>query len=138
MHFLKKEKMLFASIFLLVIITAASLANLAHSQQPVPIGSNSSNNDNANAIPLHIQDIPTKKTHVGDIDIAYKTFGNGDPILLINGYSFTMDIWQPTLLGSLSSNHGVIVFDNRGAGNTTSGSEQSPQYRYLQMILLAC
>ena len=79
---------------------------------------------NTNTNTLKIQDIPAKKVHVGDIDIAYKTFGKGDPILLINGYSFTMDSWDPTLLETLASNHTVIVFDNRGIGNTTSGSEQ--------------
>jgi pimeloyl-ACP methyl ester carboxylesterase len=61
---------------------------------------------------------------VGDIDIAYKTFGKGDPILLINGYSFTMDSWDPTLLETLASNHTVIIFNNRGIGNTTSGTKQ--------------
>jgi len=35
-----------------------------------------------------------------------------------------MDSWDSTLLGTLASNHTVIVFDNRGIGNTTSGSEQ--------------
>jgi len=35
-----------------------------------------------------------------------------------------MDSWDSILLGTLASNHTVIVFDNRGIGNTTSGSEQ--------------
>ena len=51
-------------------------------------------------------------------------FGKGDPILLINGYSFAMDSWDSTLLETLASNHTVIIFNNRGIGNTTSGSEQ--------------
>jgi alpha/beta hydrolase fold len=114
--------MLIAGIFSLVIISAP-LANFAYSQ-PSRMSSNSSNDDNTNASTLNIQDIPTKKVHVGDIDIAYKTFGKGDPILLINGYSFTMDSWDPTLLETLASNHTVIIFDNRGIGITTSGSEQ--------------
>ena len=67
------------------------------------------------------QDIETKKIHVGDIDIAYRMFGNGKPILLINGFSAPLDFWDPILLGNLASNHTVIVFDNRGIGNTTSG-----------------
>jgi pimeloyl-ACP methyl ester carboxylesterase len=73
---------------------------------------------------LNVQNIPPKKVHVGDIDIAYKTFGKGDPIILINGYSFAMDSWPPTLLGKLAANHTVIIFDNRGIGNTTSGDER--------------
>ena len=85
-------------------------------------GPDQMNSNTTNSV--NIQDIPAKKVHVGDIDIAYKTFGKGDPILLISGYSFAMDSWDSTLLETLASNHSVIVFDNRGIGNTTSGSEQ--------------
>jgi hypothetical protein len=56
---------------------------------------------------LNIQDIPVKKIHVGDIDIAYKVFGKGDPILLLNGASDGMNAWDPSLPKSLSSNHRV-------------------------------
>ena len=72
---------------------------------------------------LNIQDIPAKKVHVGDIDIAYKMLGKGDPLLLFNGASDTMAAWDPSFLRSLSSNHTVIVFDSRGLGNTTAGSK---------------
>ena len=63
-----------------------------------------------------------KKVHVGDIDIAYKMFGKGDPIILISGYSAPLEFWDSTLLEKLASNHTVITFDNRGLGNTTSGN----------------
>jgi pimeloyl-ACP methyl ester carboxylesterase len=81
-------------------------------------------NSNITTSSLNVQNIPTKKVHVGDIDIAYKTFGKGDPIILINGYSVAMDTWHPTLLEKLAANHTVIIFNNRGMGNTTSGDEQ--------------
>ncbi|MDQ5869859.1 MAG: alpha/beta hydrolase [Thermoproteota archaeon] len=79
---------------------------------------------------LNIQDIPAKKVHVGDIEIAYKMLGKGDPILLFNGGSDGMDAWDPSFPRSLSSNHTVIVFDSRGIGNTTSGSKP---YTYQQL-----
>jgi pimeloyl-ACP methyl ester carboxylesterase len=72
---------------------------------------------------LNIQNIPVKKVHVGDIDIAYKTIGKGDPILLHNGASDGISAWDPAFLSSVSSNHTVIVFDSRGIGNTTTGSK---------------
>ena len=72
---------------------------------------------------VNLQDIPLKKVHVGDIDIAYKMFGKGDPIILFNGASDGMDAWDPSFLTGLSSNHTVIVFDSRGIGNTTTGSK---------------
>ena len=71
----------------------------------------------------NIQSIPAKKVQVGDIEIAYKMLGKGDPILLFNGASDGMDAWDPSFPRSLSSNHTVIAFDSRGLGNTTMGSK---------------
>ena len=86
---------------------------------------NNDNNYSAKVIQNNtsvISDIPTRKVHVGDIDIGYKIFGKGDPILLITGANgVRMDLWNPVLLSQLSSNHTVIIFDNRGVGNTTAG-----------------
>ena len=86
--------------------------------QPVP---NQTNSNTTNSV--NMQDIPLEKVHVGDIDIAYKMFGKGDPIILFNGASDNMDAWDPSFLTGLSSNHTVIVFDSRGIGNTTTGSK---------------
>src|SRR5215203_2868858 len=66
---------------------------------------------------------PVQKVQVGDIDVAYKMFGKGDPIILFNGASDNMDAWDPSFISDLSSNHTVIVFDQRGIGNTTAGSK---------------
>ena len=52
-----------------------------------------------------MQHIPVKKVHVGDIDVAYKMFGKGDPIILFNGASDNMDAWDPSFLTAISSNH---------------------------------
>jgi pimeloyl-ACP methyl ester carboxylesterase len=57
-------------------------------------------------------------------------FGKGDPILLFNGASDSMDAWDPAFLTPISSNHTVIVFDQRGIGNTTVGSKP---YTYQQL-----
>ena len=56
--------------------------------------------------------------------------GKGDPILLFNGASDSIDAWEPSFLRSISSNHTVIVFDSRGLGNTTNGSKP---YTYQQL-----
>ena len=66
--------------------------------------------------------IETKKVRVGDIDIAYKIFGKGKPLILIPGFSMTMDMWDPNMLNRLSSNNTIIIFDNRGVGETTAGN----------------
>lgn len=70
-----------------------------------------------------LDNIDTKKVRVGDIDIAYKIFGKGKPLLLVPGFSMTMDMWDPNMLDRLSSNHTIILFDNRGIGQTTAGDD---------------
>ena len=66
----------------------------------------------------------TEHVQVGDINIAYKRFGQGKPVLFISGTSQTKDAWEPTLLSELAAtNHTVIVFDNRGIGETTVGTK---------------
>ena len=79
---------------------------------------------------VNIQDIPLEKVRVGDIDVAYKMFGKGEPILLFNGASDGMDAWDSSFLTGLSSNHTVIAFDQRGIANTTIGSKP---YTYQQI-----
>lgn len=76
-----------------------------------------------------LDDMPSQKVKVGDIDTAYKQLGklgnaNVNPIVLITGASTTMDMWSPTLLKELSSNRSVIIFDNRGAGESTAGTKE--------------
>jgi pimeloyl-ACP methyl ester carboxylesterase len=80
---------------------------------------NSSNTTNL----VNTQDIPLEKVRVGDIEMAYKMFGKGDPLILHNGASDHMDAWDPALLTRLASNNTVIIFDSRGIGNTTAGTE---------------
>jgi pimeloyl-ACP methyl ester carboxylesterase len=66
----------------------------------------------------------TEHVQVGDINIAYKRFGEGKPILFIAGTSQTKDAWEPTVLSELAAtNHTVIVFDNRGMGETSVGTK---------------
>ena len=80
--------------------------------------------------------MPFEKVRVGDIDVAYKMFGQGDPILLISPAQADMNAWELSAnLSELSSNHTVIVFDSRGVGNTTTGNRPF-SIQQLQMILL--
>jgi pimeloyl-ACP methyl ester carboxylesterase len=80
---------------------------------------NATNNQYVNQSSYNIE---TKKVRVGDIDIAYKMFGEGNPILLIPGFSMTMEMWGPILV-NFAENHTVIIFDNRGIGETTAGNK---------------
>ncbi len=82
---------------------------------------NDKNTDNR-ALPGIANYTEIKTVTVGDIAIAYKVFGEGKPIVLISGSGNVMDVWPPFLLQELSKKHKVVIFDNRGVGNTTSGT----------------
>lgn len=42
----------------------------------------------------------------------------GSPLLMIGGWTDTIANWLPTQLEQLSRQHQVIIFDNRGAGQS--------------------
>ena len=84
---------------------------------------------------LNLFSIPANKTKVGDIDIGYKKIGVGPPILLITGFSASMNNWPPTLISNLSKHHTVYIFDNRGIGNTTLGYKNFTNDQFTQDTL---
>src|SRR5215204_278636 len=109
---MNNHKIVLVALFAVVLAISVSNANPIYGLS----GINATDSPN-------IQNIPVKKVHVGDIDIAYKTFGKGEPILLVSGAGGDMNALDPSTLKVLSSNHTVVVFDNRGVGNTTTGSK---------------
>jgi pimeloyl-ACP methyl ester carboxylesterase len=120
----RKDHLVLIALISTLVITSSSISNYGHfgftkvvygQSDPDQMNSNTTNS-------VNMQDIPLKKVHVGDIDVAYKMFGKGDPIILFSGASDNMDAWDPSLLKGISSNHTVIVFDQRGIGNTTVGT----------------
>ena len=126
MYYPKKSREVVSVIFLFVLIIPTSIIA---TNTPLVYGQTNQSITKNEGL-LNIQDIPAKKVHVGDIDIAYKMLGKGDPVLLFNGASDGMDAWDPSFLEGLSSNHMVIAFDTRGIGNTTTGSKP---YTYQQL-----
>jgi pimeloyl-ACP methyl ester carboxylesterase len=91
----------------------------------IPVAFSQQHNSSFQAEVSTINDIPTQMVKVGDIEIAYKQLGSGSdtPIVLITGCCLTMDMWSPALLKELSKNQTVIIFDNRGAGESTLGTK---------------
>ncbi|TVP41851.1 alpha/beta fold hydrolase [Candidatus Nitrosocosmicus arcticus] len=118
-----RKDYLFIVVFISTLIFSSTtlingFTNVVYGQTNVT-QTNSSNTTNL----VNTQDIPLEKVRVGDIEMAYKMFGKGDPLILHNGASDNMDAWDPALLSRLASNNTVIVFDSRGIGNTTVGTE---------------
>jgi pimeloyl-ACP methyl ester carboxylesterase len=131
-RFVRKDHLVLIAIISTLVIGSPSISNRGYFDitkevygQPAPDQTNSNT-----ASLVNMQDIPLEKVHVGDIDVAYKMFGKGDPIILFNGASDIMDAWDPSFLTEISSNHTVITFDQRGIGNTSSGSKP---YTYQQL-----
>jgi len=58
----------------------------------------------------------TDKTHVNGLEIGYRIYGRGEPLLMIMGYAGEMDVWPPEFVHELSRSYRVILFDNRGMG----------------------
>ena len=50
--------------------------------------------------------------------VAYRALGSGSPLVLITGYSGTMEGWDRRFVDALARHHRVIVFDNGGVGRT--------------------
>ncbi|HEX7207965.1 MAG TPA: alpha/beta hydrolase [Nitrososphaeraceae archaeon] len=82
-----------------------------------------------------IESFPIHKTNVDDIEIEYKDLKNKStsdepgkdriPLLFVPGLRVTMDMWPPTILYELTqSNHRVIVYNNRGTGNSSDGTKE--------------
>jgi 3-oxoadipate enol-lactonase len=54
---------------------------------------------------------------VNDIHLYYETYGQGEPLVLIAGFSADHTAWQE-VVDKFKNNFQVIVFDNRGAGQS--------------------
>jgi pimeloyl-ACP methyl ester carboxylesterase len=59
--------------------------------------------------------MPTIK--VRDARIHYHTYGNGEPLLLITGFSGDLYNWKKTI-PLMDRDYNIIIFDNRGSGHT--------------------
>jgi pimeloyl-ACP methyl ester carboxylesterase len=127
---------LLSSILTLLFLIVSLLNNGLGSLQPEPVYSQGQNISDTSSSSLFssfqskaaiLDNMPSHNVTVGDIDIAYKQIGRPDakPIILITGASATMDMWNPLLLEQLASaNYRVIIFENRGVGESTVGTKE--------------
>jgi len=87
--------LLLAVIITLPTILTTTIANRVYGQQPDQMDLNFTDSSAAN---IQNNTSEEKIVHVGDIDIAYKMSGNGEPILLISGGSADKNAWDPPLI----------------------------------------
>jgi len=60
---------------------------------------------------------------VNNIKIAYEMHGEGEPLILIHGYSYNKSVWTAQI-DSLSKFFKVIVYDLRGSGESSHPEER--------------
>ncbi len=58
------------------------------------------------------------KVKVNDINIYYEIYGEGFPMVMIFGLSVCLKLWDTPVIRALSERFKVLLFDNRGAGQT--------------------
>lgn len=120
------NKKIGAFFFLFLFLVQMTIPNntffkFAFSQNISKTASTTINPLNNQIYKTNSQDI--QKIKVGDITIAYKKFGKGNPLLLIMGFAGGLNTWEPNMTKKLSQNHTVIIFDNRGIGGTSLGNK---------------
>ena len=80
-----------------------------------------------------VESFPLQKASVNDIEIEYKILENKNiggnnkdntPLLFVAGLRITMDMWPPRILNEFAqSNRSVIIYNNRGTGNSSTGTK---------------
>jgi pimeloyl-ACP methyl ester carboxylesterase len=73
---------------------------------------------------------PVRHVRVGDVDLAYRSIGHGEPVVMIMGLGGTMDAWLPQLVDRIGGGRRIVVFDNRGTGRHRPASSRSPSGRW--------
>src|SRR5580700_6106398 len=61
---------------------------------------------------------PVRVAHTRLGDVGYRVVGSGPPLVLIMGYGWTMEDWDPRLVHALARHNRVVMFDNAGVGHT--------------------
>jgi pimeloyl-ACP methyl ester carboxylesterase len=60
--------------------------------------------------------VKTEFAEVAGRKIAYRTLGNGDPMILCNRFRGILDSWDPSFLDQMAKKFKVIIFDYTGIG----------------------
>lgn len=83
--------------------------------------------------PVSISKTPVQYKDVNGVRLAYREWGSGEPVLLIEGFGGTVAngtavtvAWNETFLGILSSQYHVYAYDHRGMGYSSCADGTTP------------
>jgi pimeloyl-ACP methyl ester carboxylesterase len=74
---------------------------------------------------------PDRFAQLGDVRIRYREIGQGEPLVLLHGYSDRVEMWAG-IADSLAQNFRVIALDVRGFGLSTKSAE--PAWYGMSMV----
>src|SRR5205809_6634708 len=67
---------------------------------------------------------PSRRIHVGDIELSYRICGRGPPVILVHGLACGQRMWFHQRR-KLSDRHTVITYDQRGHGHSDAPDDAS-------------
>jgi len=71
---------------------------------------------------VSFSDTPVRYANINGVTLGYREFGAGEPILMIPGFSATMDGWNETFISILASKYHVYTYDHRGMGYSSDNN----------------
>jgi pimeloyl-ACP methyl ester carboxylesterase len=99
---------------------AASSATTGGSTTSTPTTTSTTTSTTLLASAVSIVTAPVKVARTPDGSVGYREVGAGPPLVLIMGYSGSMDAWEPSFVDALGRAHRVVIFDNAGIDKTSA------------------
>ncbi|WP_048149254.1 alpha/beta fold hydrolase [Methanolacinia paynteri] len=71
---------------------------------------------------VSFNDTPVEYVQVDDVTLGYREFGSGEPLLLVQGFTGTINDWNETFIGILATEYHVYAYDHRGMGYSSEAN----------------
>ena len=71
---------------------------------------------------VSFNDTPVEYVQVDNVTLGYREFGSGEPLLLVQGFTATIDDWNETFIGILATEYHVYAYDHRGMGYSSEAN----------------
>ena len=88
-------------------------------------------NSSQNEYPaVSFNDTPVEYVQVNNVTLGYREFGSGEPLLMLQGFTGTINDWNETFIGILASEYHVYTYDHRDMGysSESNGTTSIPMY----------
>ncbi|MDG6250913.1 alpha/beta hydrolase [Methanocalculus sp.] len=79
---------------------------------------------------VSFDETPIHYADVNGVTLAYREFGSGEPLLLIEGFGATIEGWNETFIGILASKYHVYTYDHRGMGQSSAYTTTPSIYQF--------